>query len=232
MSSIFNSDYINKTYKDSNIDYPLKMAKYFIDVYNIPIGSKILDIGCGNGLVANAFTLLGMEVFGIDISESALENLDNNRFIKYNLQHKNYPINSEMFDYIFSKSVVEHLIEPDVLIDESYRLLKPNGTFFCLTPSWKHTCKEAFYIDHTHVTPFTKYSLNTICELSGFEAKTTYFYQLPVLWRNPVFSVFRWLIARLPITYSPFGRVFINTKINKIVRFSKEAMLLTVAIKK
>ena len=232
MSSIFNSDYINKTYKDSNIDYPLKMAKYFIDKYGIPLGSKILDVGCGNGLFAYAFTLLGMDVYGIDISESALENLDETRFIKYNLQEKNYPIDSEMFDYVFSKSVVEHLNEPDVLIDESYRVLKPKGAFFCLTPSWKHTYKEAFYIDHTHVTPFTKYSLNTICELSGFEAKTIYFYQLPLLWKNSVFTIFRWLIAILPISYSPFGRVCVNNQINKIVRFSKEAMLLTVAIKK
>ena len=113
------------------------------------------------------------------------------------------------------------------LFDEVYRVLKPGGTFICLTPSWKHSYKEQFYIDHTHVTPFTRHSLETLCELSGFEADCSYLYQLPFLWKYPFLTFIVKLFALLPIPYRPFNRVGWSEGFNNFIRFSKEAMLIS-----
>ena len=173
---------------------------------------------------------MGLDAYGIDFSES---NGLRERFKKVDLQKDKYPFEDETFDIIFSKSVIEHLQNPDFLFDEAYRLLKPNGVFICMTPSWKHSYKEQFYIDHTHVTPFTRHSLELICELSGFDAGCEYFYQLPLLWKFPALNIFRIILNFFRLPYRPFDRVKIwSDEINKIIRFSREAMLLAVATKR
>jgi SAM-dependent methyltransferase len=225
MSSILKDNYINLTYKSSNNDYTKKFCKQIIKKYKISKGSKILDIGCGNGIITRTFQELGMDCKGIDISDSSSSLLGEN-FKKFNLAKKDYPYSNGEFDYIFSKSVIEHLQNPEILIDEAYRVLKPGGTFICMTPSWKHSYKEAFYIDHTHVTPFTRFSLETICEMSNFEADCEYFYQLPLLWKYPFLNFFRYFIEKIPLPYRPFDRINWPDNTNKIIRFSKEAMLI------
>ena len=232
MSSIFNEKYVETTYSSKKSSYPLKFCKHIKEKYKIASGSKLLDIGCGNGDITKNFKDLGLQVHGIDISDSSKHLLSEYEFSKVNLNNAPYPLKNETFDFVFSKSVVEHMRDPDILIDESFRLLKKGGIFICMTPSWKHSFKEAFYIDHTHVTPFTRYSLKTACELSGFEAKCEYFYQLPLLWKHKTAHLLRFLISSLPLPYYPFSDFFKNPTINKTIRFSKEAMLLCTAIKK
>jgi len=232
MSSIFNKNYVSITYKNKKTNYPHKFAKHIINKYNIPYGSKILDIGCGNGEITSEFQKLGMDVYGLDISESSVKNIKKENFKKHNLNKGDYPFKDNEFDFIFSKSVVEHLREPDILIDEAYRMLKYGGTFICMTPSWKHSYREAFYIDHTHVTPFTKHSLTVACELSGFHSHTEYFYQLPMTWKYPFLNLFRFFISKLPLPYRPFNKFPWGDKTNKVIRFSKEAMLISKSIKK
>ena len=148
-------------------------------------------------------------------------------FTKTNIQIDTYPFPDNHFDLIFSKSVIEHLREPDFLFEEVHRVLKPGGTFVCLTPSWKHSYREQFYIDHTHVTPFTRHSLETLCELSGFEAKCDYLYQLPFLWKYPFLKPLVKLFSLLPIPYKPFSKIPWPDEVNKFIRFSKEVMLIS-----
>ena len=228
MSSINNKNYINVTYKNKKTEYPAKFCRELFSKY--PITSKILDVGCGNGDFTTELLNMGFDVQGIDIGDS---NPLGERFTKVDIQHQKYPFPDNHFEIVFSKSVIEHLREPDYMVDEIYRILKPGGTFICLTPSWKHSHKEQFYIDHTHVTPFTRHSLETICELSGFEANCSYFYQLPLLWRYPTLGIFRWFLNLFNLPYKPFSEYDLwPTEINKIIRFSKEAMLLCIAKKR
>lgn len=231
MSSIFNKNYISVTYKEKKSDYPVKFCKEIIRRFNIKKGSKILDIGCGDGTITAIFSSLGMDVYGLDISDSS-KKLIGDKLSICDLSKKPYPHEDGAFDFIFSKSVVEHMNNPDILIEEAYRLLKPGGVFICMTPSWKHSYKEAFYIDHTHVTPFTRHSLETACEISGFKARCDYFYQLPLTWKYPALNVLRVLLNLLHLPYRPFNRINWPNRINKIIRFSKEAMLICMAEKK
>lgn len=228
MSSIFNKNYINVTYEDKKTDYPRRLCEHLFKNYS---GKKILDIGCGDGTITKNLLDMGLDAYGLDYSEVSKNFLDT-RFNKINIQEDKFPFDDNTFDIVFSKSVVEHLKEPDYLIKESYRVLKPGGIIITMTPSWKHGFKEQFYIDHTHVTPFTRYSLETIHKLEMFkEINCDYFYQLPISWKFPVIKYLFKIIQIIQIPYRPFEKIKWPDSLNKFFRFSQEAMLLCIGKK-
>jgi ubiquinone/menaquinone biosynthesis C-methylase UbiE len=231
MSSIFNKNYINLTYDSSNIknEYPKQLIKHLFDDHK---NKKILDVGNGNGILTKNLIEIGLDAYGIDTSEESIK-IIGDRFKKVNIQNEKYPFEDNTFDIVFSKSVIEHLREPDFLIKESYRILKPGGFIYTMTPSWKHNYKEQFYIDHTHVSPFTKHSIKMVHEFEYFETiKSEYFYQLPFTWKYKKSSLLCDFISIFNIPYRPFEDVFWPDEFNKFIRFSKEVMLLYVGKKK
>ncbi len=226
MNSIYNKNYLKVTYKDKKSTYPAKFCDHIFSEFDKKL--KVLDLGCGNGDFTTEINNLGFETYGIDINPP-----NGKMYKKVDLSRDKYPWDDNTFDIVFSKSVIEHLRNPEYLVSEAHRLLKPGGIFICLTPSWKHLYKEIFYLDHTHYTPFTRYSLQTICELSAFNnIKCTYFYQLPFLWKFPILHIFRKILNMLCLPYKPFSEWnWWPAEINKIIRFSKEAMLICKARK-
>jgi 2-polyprenyl-3-methyl-5-hydroxy-6-metoxy-1,4-benzoquinol methylase len=78
---------------------------------------SILDIGCGNGAVANFLISKGFDVYGTDASSSGIQiaNKKNpGRFFIQNLDSNEIPleIKDKQFDTIISTEVVEHLYDP------------------------------------------------------------------------------------------------------------------------
>ena len=111
--------------------------------------------------------------------------------------------------------------------------LRPGGVVVVMTPSWEHQAWGPFYIDHTHVTPFTAPGLKDLLLLGGFERVTAeFFYQLPFVWRRRAARVVPRSYA-LPPPYRPYReRARWGEGLNKLIRFSKEVMLLAVGRKR
>src|SRR5439155_1220468 len=80
-----------------------------------------------------------------------------------------------------------------------------------------------FYIDHTHVTPFTVPSLADALTLAGFtDVSVQYFHQLPAVWRFPFLLPIVRAIAALPLRYRPFDPASRwPARLNTLIRFSK-----------
>jgi|TARA_B100001741_G_scaffold79486_2_gene64448 2-polyprenyl-6-hydroxyphenyl methylase/3-demethylubiquinone-9 3-methyltransferase len=99
---------------------------------------KILDIGCGGGLVCEPLTRLGAQVTGIDASYKNIEVAKihakkSNLKIKYlNASPEKNKIN-EKFDVILNLEVVEHVDNLDLFLKSSSELLKKNGIMFIAT---------------------------------------------------------------------------------------------------
>jgi len=99
---------------------------------------KILDIGCGGGLLCEPLSRLGAEMTGIDASKNnikvaKLHSKELNLNIKYincspeNLNFKN------KFDVILNMEVVEHVASVDLFIQNCSKLIKKNGIMFVAT---------------------------------------------------------------------------------------------------
>lgn len=92
---------------------------------------KLLDVGCGDG----SFTLLlkeasiAKDVHGIEISKEAVEsaNAKGINAIRIDVDEQDFPFENGYFDATFCGETIGHLFDPDHLLDELYRTLKPDG---------------------------------------------------------------------------------------------------------
>ncbi len=116
------------------------IIKHFnIDKKTFPLSKlKILDIGCGGGLITEPMCRLGANVNGIDASEKNIKIAK--AHIKKNKLKINYKCASpenfnhkEKFDVILNLEIVEHVEDIELFIEKSSKLLKKNGLMFIAT---------------------------------------------------------------------------------------------------
>lgn len=95
---------------------------------------RILDIGCGAGLLTNYLATFGHAVTGVDLSQSSLavaREKDLTKNVAYRCANGyELPFEVEEFDVVCSMDVLEHVENPEKIICEASRVLKPGGLFF------------------------------------------------------------------------------------------------------
>lgn len=233
-SILENSKYLDVTYSLTRApkgNYPLLLCQLLLSEYFKKTG-RLLELGCGRGDHLKIFAQLGFDVAGIDMSPRSPELSKGFDIKTANLETDTLPFPKNSFDFVFSKSVIEHMREPSRLMSEAFDALRPGGIAVIMTPSWAHTYWGPFYIDHTHVTPFTARSLEDALNIAGFiNVHVEHFHQLPFLWRFPLLKPVIKLLSFMPLPYRPYQKAPWPDGFNKLIRFSKEIMLLAVCKK-
>ncbi len=109
-----------------------EIEKYF----TINSDLKILDVGCGGGLISEPFARMGASVTAIDASEK------NIAVAKIHAEKSNLKIDyrataaeelSEQFDVVFALEIIEHVADVEKFISSCAKLVKPNGLLFVAT---------------------------------------------------------------------------------------------------
>ena len=93
---------------------------------------KILDIGCGGGLISEPMARLGANVTGIDASEknikvAKIHSKENNLKINYIKSSPEMLKVREEFDIILNLEIIEHVEDVDLYIKSCSKLLKKMG---------------------------------------------------------------------------------------------------------
>lgn len=182
----------NKKYKKIGI-YDNCFNPFVFD--EIPENSKCLDVGCWNGnLGCNLINKKKCIVDGIDVNTECLDVAKNRGYRNvYNFDfNKDYTINiNEKYDCIIFADVLEHLTNPNDVLNNIGCLLRENGEIIISIPNIAFILQRVLLLfgrfdynkfggimDYTHLRFFTKKSIISTVEESGFQIEKFYGYAL------------------------------------------------------
>jgi SAM-dependent methyltransferase len=96
--------------------------------------SRLLDIGFGAGTLLEAARRAGWQTTGVEVAQSAVEHVRGLGFEVFcgTLQDANYPENH--FDVVTASEVIEHVPDPERVLHEIARVLRPGGLLWMTTP--------------------------------------------------------------------------------------------------
>ena len=168
-------------------------------------GKRVLDIGCGGGILAEALAREGAEVTGIDQGEKVikiakLHSLESQLNINYEqINIENFiKKNKQKFDVITCLEMLEHVPDPASVIKACSQILKPDGKLFLSTinrnpKSFLFAIIGAEYIlkllpkgTHTYEKFITPSELREYCNQSNLK-----FNDLIGMTYNPIFKTYR-----------------------------------------
>ena len=102
-------------------------------------GLRLLDIGCGGGLLCEPMARLGARVVGADAAERNIPVAEvhaEQSGLDIDYRHTTAEAmvaDGEEFDVVLNMEVVEHVADPQAYLDACQRLLKPGGLHICST---------------------------------------------------------------------------------------------------
>jgi 2-polyprenyl-6-hydroxyphenyl methylase/3-demethylubiquinone-9 3-methyltransferase len=128
----------NSEFKPLHEINPLRLK--WIDGLATLAGKKVLDVGCGGGILAEAMADAGADVTGIDLGEKALKVaqlhlLESGRKVDYRLvSAEDFAAeNPACFDVVTCMEMLEHVPDPAAIVAACGKLVKPGGWVFFST---------------------------------------------------------------------------------------------------
>lgn len=157
----------------------------------IPGGTRVLDVGCGVGMLCEQLIAKGCTVVGMDIlsKDEICPNLD--RYYQIDLENMpDIPLDRE-FDYIILGDIVEHVRNSEKLLKELSKVLKMGGMLIASTGNiaiWFYRLSLLIgrfnygtrgILDKTHVHLYTVDSFKRLFSNCGFRVVSTSYTGLP-----------------------------------------------------
>jgi SAM-dependent methyltransferase len=159
-------------------------------------GSRVLDVGCGRGVILGPLADRGFEVHGVEISAEAARGVDPRARVRIapRLADADYP--DAYFDEVIVWHVLEHLPDPAGTLAEIARILRPGGRVIVAVPNFESAQARWmgsawFHLDlPRHLYQFPASGLRTLLEGSGFDVVSDHHFSLR---QNP----FGWIQSAL-----------------------------------
>jgi glycosyltransferase involved in cell wall biosynthesis len=168
------------------LTYDLKLgfaSSHTMAIESVRPGAKVLDIGCGQGYVAEEMSGKAGQIVGIDqyVRES---NNPKIAFHRFDLDHDAFPVDISQFDQIFMLDVIEHLHDPEVFMENLRAAAADKRPEIILT-----TANIGFFVtrfalllgqfnygrkgilDRTHTRLFTFHSLQELFQQTGYRVE-------------------------------------------------------------
>jgi SAM-dependent methyltransferase len=133
------------------------VAAYELCVPLLPDG-RILDLGCGVG--HSYHRLAPRQTVGVDIDAGVLAGQDRETHVA-DMRHLPFPDGD--FDGVLSVQSIEHVPDPEHVLAEASRVLRPGGTAVFVTPNRLTFARPDEIIDPYHFVEFSAEELRQLC---------------------------------------------------------------------
>lgn len=168
-------DHINKL----NVSSQTKTALWNISEKFLPIsGGSVLEWGCGGGWNLLPFRDFGHKVIGVDVNEPYLE--AGRRILKLDLRAIDAKTQKELellnFDVIILNHVLEHLLNPEELLQNLRSLCKPSTKLIIGLPTLERIKEYGFdrYFTLAHIHYFSAISFSSLVARCGYIVESTH----------------------------------------------------------
>lgn len=165
--------------------------------------APVMEIGCGAGLLIQHLASLPQPKLGLDINVQALFFLQKRfqdmqkggLFFPICSTGEEMPFKENSFGGLILSEVVEHLQEPQIILNEAFRVLEPHGWLYLTTPNyhsfwpWLERILDALrltppIVGAQHISPFTIQTLRKLVKDWKVEMITSFYST------SPFFAIF------------------------------------------
>jgi 2-polyprenyl-3-methyl-5-hydroxy-6-metoxy-1,4-benzoquinol methylase len=166
-------------------------------------GARVLDLGCGRGVILGSLADRGCEVHGVEISAEAARGADPRAEIRIASALSDAGYEAEFFDEVVIWHVLEHIDDPRGTLEEAARILRPGGRLIVALPNFssaqaRWTGAAWFHLDlPRHLYHFPLAALEQMLRSAGFAIASVHHFSLrqnPFGWIQSVLNRF----GRLP----------------------------------
>jgi 2-polyprenyl-3-methyl-5-hydroxy-6-metoxy-1,4-benzoquinol methylase len=147
---------------------------------------RLLDVGCNEGRALSIYRQNGFDPEGIEINKVAAYEAKDKGFIVY-LEPLETFQPTQLYEIVVLSNVIEHSLDPKVMLYHVNRILKPEGQIWISCPnvnSWQRKLFGRYWINwHVpfHIIHFSQKNLTNILKETGFEIQEIR-QESPALW--------------------------------------------------
>ncbi len=113
---------------EKNARFVSHLGGAVLDLLAPKAGERILDLGCGDGVLTARIAEMGAKVVGVDSSEAMIHAAVGRGLDARLADAQKLPFDSE-FDAVFSNAALHWMPDPDAVVEGVFRALKPGGRF-------------------------------------------------------------------------------------------------------
>jgi len=144
-----------------------KVMRRLTDIRTCAPGGRLLDLGCGTGFMIQLAVGLFDDICGVDVTQAMLDRVDTSsgKVRVHKAPAEDVPFDDESFDVVTAYSFLHHTVDYSKVINEAFRVLKPNGLLYIdLEPNlhfWK--AMECLARNkHTELSPMVQKEVNSV----------------------------------------------------------------------
>lgn len=135
--------------------------------------AKILDIGCSSGVLIEELAADGFEpqnLYGIDISEKAIENAKANGLEHCYIMDAQHIELNQKFDLLIASDCLEHLEKDEQALQNWFEILNPGGKLYVFVPAFMSLWSQHDVVNMHH-RRYTRKELRQKLEKQGFQIR-------------------------------------------------------------
>jgi methionine biosynthesis protein MetW len=137
----FNETHITNFSRPQPVPKVLRVLKQWMGT-----GHVVLDVGCGSGFYSYICRERGNHVIGVDITSQVRAARALGIEVCMGNAELGLPFKAQHFSMVLCIEVIEHLLEPERVLEEIHRVLRPEGALIVTTPNYAYWVLRLLYL--------------------------------------------------------------------------------------